>query len=260
MKLVRFLIICCLAQLMAGHALAQDEGQPHAARGTAADTYMVGNYAAASDLAHQEKDYDLATRAALVHGGYRARGAEAEKWFARAEVLSNEAMASSENPGLRIRMTAALVLSYKAKQKRSVKMVNRAKRMIEDLIREYPDEAIAHGALAGWHSEISAAGFIPRLILGASRKKAGLSFEKARSLDDNKIPLNLEYAKFLARGGKSEQIKAQAILKKILAAEPHGDFEKLLKGKAQKILKAVKSGNKRDIKRIIAENSAFPDF
>lgn len=249
------ILVSCLAQLISYSAIAQDSQ-------TARELYEKGDFKQASLTAEAQGDlegYSLALRSALAYGGHVARGKEAVEWLERAQRLSDK-IVSLNGRGVQNRLSAAIVISYRSKKQRSVSLVNRAKNLIEGLIDDYPNEAMAYAALAGWHSEISAAGFLPRLVLGASRGKAGQYFEKARSLDDTKISLNLEYAKYLARGGETERNRSKELLLSIVEVDPRDAFDRLLQINANKLLIAVKTGKKKEIKRIIADISAFPDF
>lgn len=249
------IVFSCLAQLMSFQGMAQDYQ-------AAQELYDQGDFLHASleaEKQHDIKGYTLALRAALAHGGHVARGQEAIEWLERAESLADKVLVMDDH-NLRNRLSMMLVISYKGKKQRSVGLVNRARHMIEDLIKDYPTEAMAYAALAGWNSEISAAGFLPRLVFGASRNKARENFEIARSLDATKISLNLEYAKFLARGGQKERISAENLLISIVEAVPHDAFDRLLQNNAQILLIAVRADEKREIKRIIASIAAFPDF
>ncbi len=253
--LTLLILSTCLVQLISFSAVAQDI---QAAR----ELYDKGDFKQASLAAEAQNNvegYSLALRAALAYGGHVARGKEAVEWLERAQRLSDKLM-SLDSSGFKNRLSAVLVISYQSKRQRSVSLVNRAKHLIEGLVQDYPNEAMAHAALAGWHSEISAAGFLPRLILGGSRSKAGQYFEQARSLNDTKISLNLEHAKYLARGGKAERSQAKELLLSIIKADPLDAFDGLLQENANKLLKAVNTGKKKEIKHIIAEISAFPDF
>ena len=253
--LIFSILISCLIQLIAHPAIAQASQSAH-------ELYQQGDFKQASLKAEAQdspEGYSLALRAALAYGGHVARGKEAVEWLERAQRLSDKLM-SLDNKSFRNRLSAAIVISYRSKKQRSVSLVNRAKHLIEGLIQDYPDEAMAYGALAGWHSEISAAGFLPRLILGASRRKAGQYFEKARSFNDTKLSLNLEYAKYLARGRESERNQSKELLLSIVKIDPKDAFDRLLQENANKLLKAVNMGKKKAIKHIIAEISAFQDF
>lgn len=253
--LYALILLSCLVQFSIYPAMAEDSQ-------TAREFYDKGDFKQASLMAEVQgglEGYSLALRAALAYGGHVARGKEAVEWLERAERLADKLM-SFDDIGLRNRLSAAIVISYRSKKQRSVSLVNNAKHLIEGLIEDYPNEAMVHGALAGWHSEISAAGFLPRLVFGASRGKAGQYFDKARSLNDAKISLNLEYAKYLARGNEKERNRAKVLLLSIIKENPEDAFERLLQENANKLLIAVNTGKKKVIKRIIAEISAFPDF
>lgn len=247
--------ISFLTQLVSYQGMAQDYQAAQA-------LYEQGDFLHASleaEKSHDLQGYTLALRAALAYGGHVARGQEAIEWLERADGLANKINAI-DNHGLRNQLSIMLVVSYQGKKLRSVGLVKRAKGMIEGLIKDYPNEAMAYAALAGWNSEISAAGFLPKLVFGASRRKAREYFEKARSLDGTLIPLNLEYAKYLARGSKEERLRAHKQLISIINAAPKDAFERLLQENATKLLKAVKTDKKKKIKHVIAEISAFPDF
>lgn len=256
---VTLISLSCLALLIVLPVRAQDSDSC-TVTSEAEQAFNRGDYRQASYLAEAEEDFDLAIRAAMVYGGfYAADVAEASEWLNRAHKVVDIAL-EIDPSDLRNRVSLAMILSYKAKKIKSIGLVTRAKRILEILVTDYPDEVMPQGALAGWHSEISAAGFFPRLILGGSRKKARHHFEKALALDNSKMPLNLEYAKFLARGGDKERRMAENQLLALLEAELHNAFERLLHDNARAILIAVQSGSKRKIKLAIAEKSAFQDF
>ncbi len=260
LSIVGIMIFYCLAQLFPAQVMAQEETLQKPL--TAQELFDKGSYKQASILAEKQKNmagYALAVRAALVQGGYIERGKKAEEWLERAEQNSLRAL-KLDKRSLRNRLDAAIIVSYMAKEKHSVRLVNIAKHAIELLIIDYPDSALAHGALASWHSEISAAGFLPRLLLGASRAKARKSYAVAIPLDGTKLALNLEYAKFLARGDRGEQKSAEKLLSQIVEAVPHDAFERLLQKNAKNFIIAVKTGKKQEIRRIFKQYSAFPDF
>ncbi len=154
-------------------------------------------------------------------------------------------------------MSLAIALSFEGKRVKSIFYPKAARQLLENLLREHPDNALAYGALAAWHSQVSAAGFFARLALKASRKKAEKLFEEAFDHGVIDFPLRMEYLKFLAAGSKKEHIKAIGVAKALVAETVNSEFDRLLQKRAAELLEALHTEKKRNIKKAIKNISAF---
>ena len=200
--------------------------------------------------------YALACRAATVLGGYFSTGDEAVAYLHKA--IENCEKALEQDPDHLIgKMTYAMTVGFEGKRINSPSYASRSRKIFEELVSTYPENPLARAGLAGWHSEVHAAGFFIRTALGGSRKKAKTGFEEALALGTLDLPLRLEYAKFLARGKKSDREAAFKLLTAIEQATPANGFERILIGVATKIKVAVASGKKSRITKAIKETGAF---
>jgi len=222
-------------------------------------SFNQGDYAAAIRLGDAETTPGgimAAARAHMVFGGFYEEREAALIALSRAKVLVDKVLAGDEN-NLEARTTMALILGFQAKAKMSLRGVTRVKKLILETLALHRDSGLAHGALAGWYSEVSAAGILPRIVLGASRRRAAVAFNDALQRSPRDFGLQYQYGKFLSRGNKAERAEAIIVFKGIIAAKSEIAIEKLLQEKSAIILAALHSNSKRKIKKAVKENSAF---
>ena len=113
-------------------------------------------------------------------------------------------------------MSLAVALRFEGKRTSKTFYPKKARLLLEDLVKRYPDNATAYGALASWHSQVSAAGFFARIALGASRKKAKKLFREAFTRGAMDYALHIEYLKFMAVGSKKERMEAICVAQKLI--------------------------------------------
>ena len=203
-----------------------------------------------------QADRMLIARAYMILGGFYSNkeDALASLSLARGYV---EGILKETPDHLEARLTYVLVIGFQAKFDKSASEAKRAKKLILEALELYPASGLTHGALAGWHSEVSAAGFMAKIFLGGSRSQAALSFQKALSYEPEDIPLLFQYGKFLARGNKAERQEAITIFSKVINQPTQEAVAILLQKKAIPILQALQEDNKNLIKQRILENSAY---
>ena len=200
--------------------------------------------------------YALACRSATVVGGYFREGDEAVDYLHQAIRYCEKAL-ELEPTHLIGKMTYAMTVGFEGKRLTSPSYASVSKRAFEALPKEHPGSPMARAAIAGWHSEVHAAGFLARLALGPSLKEARNGFMEAFELGEVELPLRIEYAKFLARGKDEDRKRAIKVLEDVIASKPAHGFERLLQSVAEKLIAAIESGKKRVIKKTIEETSAF---
>jgi len=225
----------------------------------AVTAFNDGEYTDAIRRGSEAGTADGMMAAALSHmvlGGFYKKSDASLTALDDAKVLVDKVLAIDANH-LEARTTLALILGFQAKKKMSPGGVRRVKNLIIETLALHSDSGMAHGAMAGWYSEVSAAGLIPRMVLGASRTRAAIAFDDALQRSPRDIGLQYQYGKFLARGNKAERAEAIIVFKGIITAKPVKAVEKMLQEKATNILAALHSDSKRKIKDAIKENSAF---
>lgn len=224
--------------------------------------FVEGHFESALEKSRSAKTADgfaLACRSAIIIGGYLKTGQDAVDYLHRAIRLCEKSIMLDKNHLIGT-MTYAMAIGFEGKRLKSPSYARISKNIFEHLMKTYPQNALARAAIGGWHSEVYSAGFLARLALGASRKKAETAFKNALELGELDMTLSLEYAKFLARGSKASRKKALSVLNQLISNTPEIAFEKLIQNAAIIIRKAIISGEKLEIRNSIKQTNAFPDI
>lgn len=200
-----------------------------------------------------------ACRAGLVLGGFIDKGPAAIHSLHGAIHDCNEALKLDPKHYF-AKMSLAIALSFEGKRLKRPAYPKRAKLYIDELIIQQPNNPLGYGALAAWHSEVSAAGFFARIALGARRKHAKAYFQKALRMGAVDFPLKFEYVKFLARGNKSDRQKAIIEGKKLIAEPIELALDKILKSHCANLVRALEINKKHALKLALRESMAFNDL
>jgi len=221
--------------------------------------FKSGNFEGAIEKVQNDDTADghtLACRSHLVIGGFQTEGEQAVQSLHNAIDECQKAIEQDPNHVI-ARMSYAMALGIEGKRLTSPGLATRSKKQIEALVELYPDDPLVHGALGGWHSEVAAAGFLARVALGAKRSRARELFGKSLEQGSLDIPLRFEYVKFLARGNKKERAQALEEIDALGELTPGFVFEEMVQAFARKLRPVVAAGKKSNIKKKIAELSAF---
>ncbi|MBV1900150.1 MAG: hypothetical protein KUG56_00610 [Kordiimonadaceae bacterium] len=198
----------------------------------------------------------IACRAGIIIGGFLSINDEPTKTLHGA--IDDCLNALKISPAhFDAQMSLAVALSFEGKRISKTFYPKKARLLLEDLVKRYPDNATAYGALASWHSQVSAAGFFARFILSASRKKARALFHEAFTRGAMDYPLHVEYLKFMAVGSKKERQEAISVAQKLIEQAPVTALDQRLQGGCKIILAALQSKRKKNIKAAIQKTSAF---
>lgn len=230
------------------------------AYGTSAwHAFVSGDYLKARELGRNENTahgFTTACRASLVIGGFRTDDVTATQYLHTAIRDCLQAL-KIDNRHFDAQMSLAIALSFEGKRVKNIFYPKTAREILEHLLQEHPDNALAYGALGAWHSQVSAAGFFARITLKASRKNARKLFTEAFSHGVIDFPLRMEHLKFLAAGSKKERREALEVAKALVAETVYSEFDRLLQERANILLEALYTGKKRNIKKAIKNISAF---
>ncbi len=221
--------------------------------------YNAGNFAAAKTTAQQlstAEGYALACQAGLVIGGFQEKGVAAVRSLHGAIEDCRKAL-DLEPTNYSAGVSHAIATGFEGLRLKKVAYARASKKDIETLIRRFPNNALAAGALAGWHAAVSRQGVFARLILGAGRDKARSLFARAVLLRGAELPVYFEYIRFLAAGNNQDKSKAESLLAKITARPPKNALEKLLLEKCLQIQSALQSGDKKSLKQALAVATPF---
>ena len=198
----------------------------------------------------------LACRAGLVLGGFTETGKAAVHSLHGAIRDCNKALEINADHYF-AKMSLSIALSFEGKRLKRPSYPARAKAYILELIEAEPNNPLGYGALAAWHSEVSAAGFLARIALGARRKKAADNFSRALKLGAIDYALRFEYVKFLARGNKAERKQALEQAKNLASNKATMAFDAILQKQCARLVDALAQDNKRAIKSLLKRAAAF---
>lgn len=228
----------------------------------AGDAFYQGAFYDARTLGQStqsENGLMTACRAGMVVGGYFETGSAAVRSLHQA--YEDCLKVVSMNPGhVNARITVAIITGFEGKRWQKPGLAKKSRRLLEALVAEYPDSAPAHAALGGWHSEVSAAGFLPKLYLGAKRSNARNYFSTATQKGEADFPFILEYLKFLARGDARERDLALAVARSIGEDKDLSAIDQMMIEKITALKDALISENKDTIKKAIADATAFQNI
>lgn len=221
--------------------------------------YEAGDYEKARTFFLEDtsaEGFAAACRADLVIGGYFSKLAESARLLHDALDLCGKAL--EEDPThADAGISYAVALGFEAKRTKKPAYAKAARQRLEALQQDYDTYGILHAALGGWHAAVSNAGFMARMYLGASRKKAQAHFDRAIELMPGDVGVRFEYIKFLAQGRKQQRKRALEEIA-VLADLPAFDaFDRFLQTRARAIAEAIQSGNKSRLKQALAEATAF---
>lgn len=231
--------------------------------------YSSGDFAKATNVANAvlhpadlADAYSLACKSQLILGGFKSAGQKSVSALHSAIEYCHRAL-QQDPKHFEARFNLAVALGFEGRRVRGASYATRSRAEIETLIAQYPNNPIALGALAGWHSEAAKEGFLARTFLGASRKKARNLFRSALE-NSQDIALSYEYVRFLSAGKKAERDEAlrfgQAFMNQHAGKVPPTSFEAMLLERAATLLAALKSEDKQQTSKALLDVAAFPDI
>jgi len=251
----RSIAICGAICILTGSALKPLSAQENA---SGWPDYQAGDFKSAMEKSASDNTadgYALACRSAIVLGGFQRKGPEAVELLHQGISYCEQAL-KIEPTHLIGKMSYAMGVAYEGKRKTSISLAKTALRLLEETRDMYPAFPEAHAAVAGWHSEVRAAGFLARVALSPSKKAAKSGFAKAAELGMKELPLMLEYLKYLARQ-KKRWPEALALITVIEEAPAKDGFDVIVKNFIPKIKAALVKGDKNDIRQALKEATAF---
>ncbi len=222
--------------------------------------YEAGEYEMARTLFLKDSSaegFAAACRADLVIGGYFSKKPE-DSAQALHDALDHCGEAIKQEPEhADAGISYAVALGFEAKRTKKPGYAKAGRQRLEALQQAYDTYGILHAALGGWHAAVSNAGFMARLYLGASRKKAQAHFDRAIQLMPGDVGVRFEYIKFLAHGRKQQRSKALEEIAVLTDLPAFDALDRFLQIRAQAIEEAILSGNKKRLRQALAQATAF---
>ncbi len=222
--------------------------------------YLAGEFDTARSMARTSgtpEGYALACRAGMVAGGFLETGrAAAVRSLHQALKDCEQALIADPNSYV-AGLSHAIAIGFEGLRLRKASYARASRREIEALIDKYPDNALATGALAGWHAAVAREGWLARLFLRASRSDAKTLYRQAMDMPDAELPLYYEYIRFLAEGDKAERLEAIGLIQSAINKGANDGLGRLLLTRCQNLLKALESGKNRQIQEAIDKATPF---
>lgn len=225
--------------------------------------YVKGEFATARAharaTAREQGDaaaFALACRAGMVVGGFLETGPPAVKSLHDALEDCEQALVVDKDNYV-AGLSHAIALGFEGLRLRKASYARASKREIESLIERYPENALARGALAGWHAAVAREGWLARLFLGASRSRAELLYANAMKLPNVELPLIYEYIRFLAAGDSDQRQKAGRMIEQALETEPNDGLDALLLDRCRDLAAALVSGDDQQLEESLRRATPF---
>ena len=126
------------------------------------------------------------------------------------------------------------------------------KALAEGVLQADPANHYAHGFLAVWHVEVERrGGMIGAAIMGASLKSARRHYDEAVRLAPDDIGLRWQWARALAAlDAKKHFAEIEEALEAAVATAPATDLDRVMKGRAARLLQAVETEKPKDVERL----------
>jgi len=122
----------------------------------------------------------------------------------------------------------------------------RARRLIEGVIADAPDEPWGHAMLAAWHFEVlRRGGSFGQRMLGADLQAGAQAFDRAFALDPDDVGIAVQCAiSYLALDADLYEEHARVALERALAAPPRDAFEVALQERAREAQALLDAGDR----------------
>jgi len=214
----------------------------------AAEAFGAGRFAEAATAGRAEGTTEaliLAGRAAATQAAWQTP----DKATARALLLQAEAdfaAAMKRDPGnVDALLQQGIAVGYRAKLENSPGLAREARRSFEAVLANRPEDALALGAMGGWHGEAVATlgRFIAGTALGAKEAESLRFFEKALAAPGADPAVPIFYASTLLALSDKNAAKARGLLTRALRSKPSDGFEALVQRNARAILAALEKGD-----------------
>ena len=171
----------------------------------ARSAYEAGRFLEAADLGEAlatSDGYALAARALAVHAHFEAADDERDAILDRAVRMGDEAV-RADSTNAEAHQQAAHALGRYSQNIGSLTalrqgVATRIRERLDAVIALDPRHAEARMALACWHADIDAAGFVARRMYGGNKAAALVLFEQALGLKPDSREILYEYAIRLA--------------------------------------------------------------
>jgi tetratricopeptide (TPR) repeat protein len=139
----------------------------------------------------------------------------------------------------------AIAIGYRAKLENNIGLAKQTRKNFEALLAKRPNDALALGAMGGWHGEsVATLGkFLAGTALGAKEAESLRFYEKAIASPGADPAVPVFYATTLLNLSEGNAPKAKALLQRAARAKADDGFERLMQQHARAILAPLEKGD-----------------
>ena len=139
----------------------------------------------------------------------------------------------------------AIAIGYRAKLENNIGLAKQSRKNFEALLARRPNDALALGAMGGWHGEAVATlgKFIAGTALGAKEAEGLRYFEKAIAAPGADPVVPVFYATTLLNLSAGNAPKAKALLLRAVKSPASDGFERLMVQNGRAILAPLEKGD-----------------
>jgi len=213
--------------------------------------FSQGKWIEAAKLAKSEGSGEglaLAAQITSYYGRFIASEDEQEEIFSRSIKLSSKAIEISPNSAFAHLQKAHAMGRYSQTvgilEALSEGYAGKIFDSVSKALSIEPEYASAYALMGNWHAEIiDSAGFVGRMVYGASESESLENFKKAIRIEPNNFLIRLEFANGLLKLDDDYKNQATAQLKMLAEATPKNSLEKIINTQAKKMLNKLELEN-----------------
>ncbi len=219
-----------------------------AAASAAAQAFDAGRFAEAASLGRKEgtaQSLTVAGRGISTVAAYQTTDKKvAREQLFQAERDFDAALALQPgNPDALLQK--AIAIGYRAKLENNIGLAKQSRKNFEAILAKRPTDALALGAMGGWHGEsVATLGkFLAGTALGAKEGESLRFYEKAMAQPGADPAVPVFYATTLLNLSASNAPKARSLLQRAAKAPANDGFERLMQQHAKAILAPLEKGD-----------------
>ncbi|MEX6724652.1 hypothetical protein [Parapedomonas caeni] len=236
-----------------------------AAASPARALFEDGRFSEAATAARDEGTPDalaLAARATLAVAAFEAPTKARAEALIRTAIADAERALQQEPRQHEAQLQRAIAKGYLAKLGNSPKLGREARRLMDQALRQAPDNALAWAALGGWHGESVATlgGFLAGSLLGARESEGIRHYEEALRRDPASPTFPTFFAFTLARLDDDNWPRVRTLLERAGKLPPRDGFEALMAAQARDVLAALNARETKRAKVLILRYQPFGQF
>jgi tetratricopeptide (TPR) repeat protein len=230
---------------------------PAAAHASAASAFAAGDFASAATAGRAEQTAPslvLAGRATALEAAFKTTDKARARTLLAQAVADFDAALKKDPASFDAIVQRGIAIGYQAKLERAPGLAKQARKSFETALAKRPGDAVALGAMGGWHGEAVATlgKFLAGTALGAKEGESLKFYDKALAAPGADPAIPVFYASTLLGLSADNAPKARTLLERAVKARPVDGFDKLMQANARAILAPLAKGDVPGARRTAA--------